>query len=67
MNAEQEEAAAVEAMMAARLEPLIRNGGVLLARKATVDDEGDLTLHYYVAMPIPNNYVKMTLEVGRHR
>ena len=33
MNAEHEEAATIEALMAERLKPLIANGGVLLARK----------------------------------
>lgn len=65
MNAEQEEAAAIDALMAERLKPLISNGGVLLARKATVGDQDELVLHYYVAIPVPNNYVKMTLELGR--
>ncbi len=64
-NAEQEEAAAIDRLVQPRLDELIKNGGVFLARKATVDDADNLCLHYYVAMPVPARAVEFRLEVVR--
>jgi hypothetical protein len=66
-NEEQEEAALVDKLIQPKLDDLIGKGGILVARKATVDDEDNLHLHYYVAMPAAANCIEMQLEVRRRQ
>ncbi len=53
LNFEQVEAAFVEVIVAAELRPYLQAGGLLLARKASVDDDDNLVLTFHVGMPAP--------------
>lgn len=63
VNAEQEEAALIEKLVKPRLDELTDKGGVFVARKASVDADNNLCLHYYVAMPLAANCIEMQLQV----
>lgn len=61
MNAEHDEAASIDRLAKPRLDALRAQGGVVMGRRARVDENDELELTYVVVLPLPVGKVKVTL------